>query len=337
MHEQLEEADLALIHALQIWPRAGWSALATILDSSASALANRWTRLRQSRLAWVYAYPLGGVAPGSSQLAIIELDCTPAAVDEVAERLENLPYVRGLEYAARGRHLMLIISAPSFTRMSELIIDELARTPGVASIRSHLGTQMHVEGRQWRLDSLDPGQRAAIQAAARLTQHHHRGGPPVDIESSTYAPLVMALGKDGRATATEIADRIGRPASTVRRQLTRLFKAGALAMRCEVSQLHTRWPVSVSWWCRVPTALLPSIADKMRAEPRVRMCMSLTGPANFVVFAWTSDLTDLMKLQGTLEDLLPAGGVIDTSVTLRTRKRAGWLLSADGRLDQRDD
>jgi hypothetical protein len=61
--------------------------------------------------------------------------------------------------------------------------------------------------------------------------------------------------------------------------------------------------------------------------------MSMTGPANFVVFAWTAGLTDLMQLQGVLEDMLPPGAIIDSSVTLRTRKRAGWLLRPDGRLD----
>ena len=333
MHDQLSEDDLALIHALQLWPRATWSALAPILSSSPPVLAARWTRLRQSRLAWVYAYPLGGVARGSRQLAIVELDCGPGAVDDVTARLESLPYVRALEYAARGRHLMLIVTAPSFNRLSSLILDELSRVPGVMSARTHLGVHMHVEGRQWRLDALDREQRSAVDAAAKVAAPGLRGGPPVDLGSSTYAPLAAVLGVDGRATATEIADRIDRPASTVRRQLARLMKAGALAMRCEVSQLHTRWPVSVSWWCRVPTTALDSVVASMRAEPRVRMCMSMTGPANFVVFAWTADMVDLMQLQGVLENLLLPGGIIDSSVALRTRKRAGWLLAPDGRLD----
>jgi DNA-binding Lrp family transcriptional regulator len=261
------------------------------------------------------------------------VDCAPGAIDEVTERLENLPYVRGLEYAARGRHLMLIVTAPSFMRLSSLILDELARVPGVVSTRTHLGAHMHIEGRQWRLDALDREQRTAIDVAARAAASQFRGGPPVDLDSPTYAPLATVLGVDGRATAIDIAERIGRPASTVRRQLVRLMKAGTLAMRCEVSQLHTRWPVSVTWWCRVPTTVLDSVVASMRAEPRVRMCMSMTGPANFVVFAWTADMVDLMQLQGVLENLLLPGGIIDSSVTLRTRKRAGWLLSADGRLD----
>ncbi|WP_326568908.1 Lrp/AsnC family transcriptional regulator [Amycolatopsis rhabdoformis] len=332
MHEPLSEDDLALIHALQIWPRASWSSLAPVLGASPPALASRWTRLRENQVAWVYAYPLGGVAPRHRQLAIVELDCAPGRLDDVVATLEGLVHVRAIEYAARGRDLMTIVAAPNFEKLSSLILDELSRTPGVVSTRTHLGTEMHIEGRQWRLDALDTGQLAAIEKAARAATPVQRE-MPLDITSPAYAPLVSQLTRDGRATAIDIAEQVGRPASTVRRQLGRLLKAGALAMRCELSQLHTRWPVSVTWWCRVPKPLLLSVVGRMRAEPRVRMCMSMTGPANFVVFAWTAGLTDLMQVQGVIEDLLPPGAIIDSSVTLRTRKRAGWLLRPDGRLD----
>ncbi|WP_432845792.1 Lrp/AsnC family transcriptional regulator [Amycolatopsis sp. CA-161197] len=332
MQEQLSEDDLALIHALQLWPRASWSSRAPVLGTSAPALASRWIRLRENEVAWVYAYPLGGVAARNRQLAIVEFDCAPGRLDDVVGTLEGLVHVRAIEYAARGRDLMTIVAAPTFEKLSSLILDELSRIPGVQSTRTHLGTEMHIEGRQWRLDALDAREQAAIEKAAKAATPSPRGAP-VDITAPTYAPLMSALSKDGRATAIDIADQVGRPASTVRRQLGRLLKAGALAMRCELSQLHTRWPVSVIWWCRVPKPLLLSVVARMRAEPRVRMCMSMTGPANFVVFAWTAGLADLMQLQGVLEDLLPPGALIDSSVTLRTRKRAGWLLRPDGHLD----
>ncbi|MGW5649214.1 hypothetical protein ACWEV3_37870 [Saccharopolyspora sp. NPDC003752] len=64
----------------------------------------------------------------------------------------------------------------------------------------------------------------------------------------------------------------------------------------------------------------------MREDSRVRLCMSVTGSANLVVNAWTADMGDLC-----LERLLPAGGIVNSSVILRTRKRVGWLMHPDGR------
>ncbi|MEU6263512.1 hypothetical protein [Saccharopolyspora shandongensis] len=40
---------------------------------------------------------------------------------------------------------------------------------------------------------------------------------------------------------------------------------------------------------------------------------------------------DLMNMQDSLEKLLPAGGIVNSSVILRTRKRVGWLMHPDGR------
>jgi DNA-binding Lrp family transcriptional regulator len=333
-HQRLSEADLALIHALQLWPRANWSALAPVLSSSPQALAARWTHLRDNRLAWVYAYPLGGVAASSRQIAVVEIDCAPGATDTVAERIAGLSCVRGLDFAAYGRDLLVIVTAASFRRMSAFILDELTHVPGVVSVRSHLGARLHVEGRQWRLDALDPGQQVAVEAAAAAAAPHLRGCGPIDLQSATFAPLVSVLAVDGRATANDIAERIGRPPSTVRRQLAQLLRAGALAMRCEMSQAHTRWPVSVAWWCRVPHAALPAVVARFAAEPRVRMCLSVTGPANIFVVAWAADFPDLMRSQAALEILLPPGAIVDSSVSLRCRKRAGWLLAPDGRLDR---
>lgn len=333
-HDTLSEDDLALIHALQVWPRASWSALAPILSSSPQVLAARWAHLRDDRLAWVYAYPLGGVAANSRQIAVVEIDCTPSSLDAVTARVETLPHVRGLDLAALGRQLVLIVTTPSFPRMSSVVLDELAGIPGVASVRSHLGVRLHVEGRQWRLDALDPAQRDAVASAEAAAAPHLRECGPIELRSPIYAPLVALLGADGRATATDIAARIGRPASTVRRQLARLLRAGGLAMRCEVSQPHTRWPVSAAWWCRVPQAALHAVVAGLRVEPRVRMCLSLAGPVNLFVVAWTADVADVMRTQGVLERMLPPNAIVDGTVALRCRKRAGWLLTPDGRLDR---
>jgi len=93
----------------------------------------------------------------------------------------------------------------------------------------------------------------------------------------------------------------------------------------------TAWPVGVTWWCRVPTQAQAGLVDALRRESRVRLCMSVTGPENFLIVMWTASMQDLMRMQGWLETCLGAGVIGDTSVILRTRKRMGWMLHPDGR------
>ncbi|MGA7205706.1 MAG: AsnC family protein, partial [Specibacter sp.] len=56
---QLSEEDLALIHALQIAPRAGWVDLGAVLGVHPSNAAARWERLVASGAAWITAHLMG--------------------------------------------------------------------------------------------------------------------------------------------------------------------------------------------------------------------------------------------------------------------------------------
>lgn len=327
------EQDLALVHALQLSPRASWSALAPVLGASPTALAQRWARLRGAGLAWVAGYPMRELMSGETLVALAEVNCTQGTLTSVATRLEQIPEVITIEHTAHGRDLLVTVNARTFGGLSALLLDQLSRIPGVASTRSHLGARMHFEGGRWRLDALDQAQRDAIGAQLRAQRRDApaKGQLPSDLTTPVLAPLVRELCRDGRASAAELATRVGRPASTVRRQLATLLRSDALALRCEVAQLYTRWPVCVTWWCRLPgSAVCPTVA-RLRKDPRVRMCVSLTGAANFLVQAWITDMAELVAAQNRLERLLPAGEITDSSVTLRTRKRMGWLLHPDGR------
>lgn len=328
MQPELSEADLALVHALQCRPRAAWSELAPVLGASAATLAARWQRLRAEGLSWVAAYPVAVLA-GPALTALVEVDCAAGRVADVSTRLAADARVATIEHAARGRDLILTVFAASFADMACALLDDLAVTPGVLSTRAHIAARIHLEGSRWRLDALDAGQLEILRARDRADRADV--GPPVDLLSATYAPLVNALCRDGRASATELAAATRRPASTVRRQLARLIRSRSVVLRCEVAQLRTRWPICVTWWCRVPGAAQDDLVAQLSTEPRVRLCLSLTGPANFLVSMWTASLPDLMRMQTWLEGHLGGGEIVDTSVILRTRKRMGWMLHPDGR------
>ncbi|TCK21482.1 Lrp/AsnC family transcriptional regulator [Pseudonocardia endophytica] len=327
VRDHLSEDDMALVHALQVHPRASWSGLAPVLDAAPVTLARRWQRLRDAGYAWVTSYPVVGAE--SMQVALVEVDCAPGRLDEVAAALDSEPSVMTIEHAARGRDLLLTVNARSFHALSALVLDHLGRVPGVASTRTHLAAGVHVEGSRWRLDALDGGQADAVRSLRQADSP--RAPVAVDLFGDVYGPIVRELGADGRAGAAEVAARLGRPASTVRRQLSTLVRSEKLVFRCEVAQLLTRWPICVTWWIRLPTADVGDAVQRVRADQRVRLCLSLTGPANFLVTAWTHTLPELVALQSQLEHALPVAEIVDTSVILRTRKRMGWLLHPDGR------
>lgn len=323
VQSSLAEADLALIHALQIRPRASWTSLAAVLGESAQTLTARWARLRGQGLSWITAYP---AIDRSGCVALVEVDVAAGMLDAVCARLDRDPRIVSIEHAASGRDLVLTVFQFDFAHMSATLLDDLGRMPGISGVRAHIAAAAYIEGSRWELDALDPAQRAALVADGPPAP-----GPAVDLGHPTYAPLVAELGRDGRATATQLARATGRPESTVRRQLARLLRSGMLLFRCEVAQNWTPWPVNVMWWCRVPNHAQPRLVDAARRQPRVRLCMSVTGPANILIAMWTASMADVMRMQGWLETCLGGGTIVDTSVVLRCRKRIGWMLHPDGR------
>ena len=73
------------------------------------------------------------------------------------------------------------------------------------------------------------------------------------------------------------------------------------------------------------------MAEIVRTRPELRLCLSLTGPTNFLVSMWVSSLADMLRHQEWMEARMAELEVIDASVTLRSRKRMGWELDDRGR------
>jgi DNA-binding Lrp family transcriptional regulator len=327
----LDESDLALIHALQITPRVTWAEAAPILGSSPATLAARWARLRSEGMAWVTAYP--GVGLGDLTVALVEIDCTPGARADVVRHLCQDPRALTVEESARGRDLLLTVMLPDLRALTQFVLDDLPAVDGIAAQRTYLATEVHVEGSQWRLDALDARQVAAFRSLAGSSgARPPKGAAPSPPSPPPDAwPLIEALAADGRASAAELARRTGRNPATVRRHLTRLLASQRLALRCEVAQVESRWPISCSWLARVPPHEHARTVKALSTLPELRLCASTTGETNMMLTVWVRSLADLLRLERLLGQKLPWLDVVDTAVTLRTAKRMGWLLDTDGR------
>lgn len=329
MNTALEEADLALIHALQITPRMTWAEAAPILGSNPATLAARWSRLRGEGLAWVAAYPGAGRAEVTT--ALIEIDCTPGARPSVVRHLCRDPRALSVEESARGRDLLLTVMTTDLRSLTEFVLDDLPAVPGIAAQRTYLTTEVHAEGSRWRLDALDAQQVAALKSLDRTARDGRSSDAPPPSPPPDAWPLVQAVSADGRISAAELARRTGRNPATVRRQLSRLLASGHLTLRCEVAQVQSRWPISCSWLARVPSHELERTVRALATLPELRLCASTTGETNMMMTVWVRSLADLLRLERHLGEKLPWLDVVDTAVTLRTAKRMGWLLDGEGR------
>lgn len=320
----LDEADLVLIHALQIAPRASWAEVARVVGTTATTLAQRWERLRAEGVAWVTAHP--SAREESVALGFVEVDCEPGRTDEVLAWLCRDPRAVTIDQSARGRDFVVTVMAPDLTSLTGFLLDELARQPGVQRQRTRLATGVHRQGNDWRLDALTPAQQVALEQIGRAT----RATSVTPLPTGAW-PLVEALARDGRASAAELARLTGRNPATVRRQLGRVLASGALSFRCEVARETSRWPIHCDWFARVPTAEWDRTLAAIATLPELRMCMTTTGETNMMISVWTRSLADLLRVERLVSEKLPWLNVVESVVNLRTLKRMGWLLGENGR------
>lgn len=300
-----------------------WSDAARILDSHPTTLAARWQRLRSAGLSWVTANTIS--TSMESTLSFFDLECTLADRDEVTRQLCAMREVVSVLESARNRDLMLIVQTASLAALGSQVVPRIAGIPGVTKYEASICTRVHSEGHAWRLDALNRKQQAALQA---LT-------PPASGQPYTLAPadgpLVECLVRDGRASATDIAQELGVHPTTVSRRLNRLLAGNVLSFRCELAQQDSAFPVSCQWFARVPPGQHEQAAEVLRAFPNLRLCASTTGTTNFTFVIWLRSVSEVMEIELALTQRIPDIRFAESTVALAYPKRVGWLLDDAGR------
>lgn len=323
--EPLDELDLALVHALQVAPRAPWSGLAPVLGVDAVTLARRWRRLSASGRAWVTCYPgPGRGAGGPGCLALVELAVERGALAAVRDTLSGDAQAVSVEHVSDGRDLLLTVGAPDAPALSAYVQHRLSHVPGVVSVRPHLVTRLYQEGAAWRLRALDAGQQRTLGTASDEAPRDRR-------VTAVDRALVLALGRDGRTPVNALARTVGVSPATAARRVAWLIGSGHARLRCEVAHTLSGWPVTALWWVRVPPPDLDEVGRRLAAHPDVRMSAAVTGPANLYTAMWLRSLADLPAFEADLIRRYPRVEVLDRTVVLDSAKRIGRILAADGR------
>jgi DNA-binding Lrp family transcriptional regulator len=321
----LDETDLALVHALQIEPRASWTLIGRALGTSPVTAARRWDRLTHEGLAWVTAYPNATTWVQHRCVALVEVDCEPVQRRRVIEALTADPRVASVEQVSGGLDLFLSVFVLSLGALSRFVLGRLTPLEGIRSTRTRIVTRAYSEANQWRLDVLTPAQQALLapprpqpSAGDGVLEHGDR-------------ELLRALSLDGRQSVADLAALTAVSPSTVSRRLARLRREQLISLRCEVAQELTGWPVLATYWARVPAEALERTARSLSTLLEIRMCTAVTGASNLIMSVWLRSLADSQRLELLLARELPDLTLTDRAITLQTDMRMGRVLDSAGR------
>ncbi len=321
----LSEADLALVEALQVAPRAPWSAVAEATGTSAITAARRWARLVERGAAWVTGTP--GVSVWNAHtLAYVGIRCSPGRNFSVANALAGDAHALSVDHTAGAYDLFVTVAAADLNALYRYLLHRIDVMPGVTETHTGICTRLYRDGSNWRIGTLPR------QLSSRLA-----AGPGGGRQSGSVTPwreddnrILVQLGLDGRSPYSTLAKVAGTSETTVRRRLAGLVGAGTVVLRAEVAAHLAGWGVQVMLSVDAPSARLAEAAAAIARLRQVRLCATLAGTPAIIVAVWLHNIESIHDFETTLVRAVPEITVTERLVALRAVKRMGRLLDEHG-------
>jgi DNA-binding Lrp family transcriptional regulator len=322
--QPLDEEDLALIHALQLAPRAPWSELGRALAVDPVTAARRWNKLSSRGEAWVTVSP-GPRVYDALCIAYIDIACATGRTHHVAGQLAHHPNMVTIERCTDAHTLLATVATANIAAMSRYTLDVLPAVSDVTAVRARIVTHMFTEGGRWRIDALGPSQRAELRqpAPAPKTRADHSSAPD--------PMLFELLSRDGRASHQTLATALGVSPRTVKRRLDTLMRAGVLRFRCDFARPLGGYPIAVTFWAAAPAHDLADIGRSVIQHRHTRNCAAISGQHNLIIQANMTTTHDVLAFEHHLATSHPSLRINERTITLRHHKMLGHILDADGR------
>lgn len=319
----LSEADLELINALQVSPRASWQSLSAVFHVAPSTLSRRWQTLVDAGLAWVTT------APGEHHLdngftAFLLLSVQSGRIPAAVEQLMLEPMFGTISRIAGTYDLLVDCLAPSMDDLTEL----LSRSGGYADEISRrevmIPTRLYREATGWRAGAIEPSK-------VRLLRETNRADGASVSPGDYDAEIIESLGNDGRMSWSELAERCGAAPATIRRRTEQLLANGVFALRCDAASPIRQGRHGLTLLIDVPAPDLGSVAQWVGSRQDCRVCAEVIGSANLLVTLWVQRLADIWEFEQSLNQRSPGARVVARQKELATVKRLGMVLDGAGR------
>lgn len=142
--------------------------------------------------------------------------------------------------------------------------------------------------------------------------------------------MARELARDGRVTATELAEALDLRPRRARELIAEVIGTGRLRFRAELARRHSGYPLCTWYLLRAPASQRDRVAQRIAAVREARAVVAVVGRYDLAIDVWTKSLDDVHRLEATIEDRMPGVQIVDRAVVLRTVKLMGRLLDDSG-------
>nr|WP_225953658.1 Lrp/AsnC ligand binding domain-containing protein [Kibdelosporangium phytohabitans] len=282
----MDDADLDMVAALQLAPRAPLNVVADVLGTSASTVSRRMHRLREDRLMRVIStvhWPL--LLSGNPY--VVWIRCEPGKVAAVAAAVQDVPEAQSILVTTGDADIHCTIYPLVGTDPRKLLTRTLPGIAGVASVQSHLVLRTARRAVSWRIDRLTKAQAAALAAYASPAA--------ASLETLTDPEFrtLRLLFDDGRISAADVARSLDVSRSTAYRLLQSVLDGGAARPRVEIEPAVLGYPITALLTFDVRPRHIPVALAALGAHRSGRLTVMTAGPASIIHHGVFRDEEDL--------------------------------------------
>lgn len=310
----LDEIDRGLIHALQLDGRASFSRIAEVLGVSTQTIARRYQRLRADHGMRVVG--LGEPHRAGQTRWLARLTASPHTAQDLALALARRADTSWVKLASGGTEIVTIVDTGAATG-NPLLLHDIPRATSITSVSAHYILHAYRGGpTPW------PGHLKG------LTEHQQQQlalevVPGDRLLAATDRDLLTALGRDGRASLTDLAAATGWSPATVARRLAALQSTGELFFDVEINPALLGATTEALLWMAVTPAHLDAVGTTLAQHDELAFVAATTGPTNLMAHALCADPGALHHYLTHRLGTLDAIRTLETAPVLRTLKAAG--------------
>jgi DNA-binding Lrp family transcriptional regulator len=321
----LSSFDRQLLCELEVDGRASFAHLAEKLGVSPHTVARRYRRLHGAGVRVIGAVDPRRVGDTSWY---VRIRCTSDVALPIATALARRDDTTWVGLTSGGTEITCNVRSGSDQSADELLLQKLPHTPRITSVSAHYVLhEFYGAARGWQRmrqpghDATDPS--PVIPRAVGVDPAPT--DDPIQLTSLDEA-MIAVLGRDGRASHTELANATGSSESTVRRRLAYLLDTGAIWIGLEMDEAMLGTRTVATFWLAVAPAELTTVGTILAGHPEVPFVAATTGPTNLMATVICQDTHQLYRYLTERIGSLPAIHQVETAPRLRTVKREAQTI-----------
>lgn len=319
-----DELDIRIAMALQANGRATWGLIASVLNVPVRTVARRGQRLVESGAVQVSTY-LDTTVVGDARPLLIQVGTPPGDALGVAHRLAERSDASSVSVLESGADVICLLMPRTASESTRLVVEDLPRVGQLTSVRVSTLLKFFRSGFDWTALPLSDDLLTRLRDWEMPV--YHDGAARMSL-SPEDEKLISILVRDGRASVSDLAERVGFTPPTVKRRLEALMRGGALHVRTEVSSVLHGLRVEALTWVQLPPDRIETVGRALGRHPSVRFCAACTGPAELLVDCVLADEHALYRF--LTEDVAALGVTSAQTSVVLVPVRRGPMLVSDG-------